>query len=363
MGHIILYIHDFRSSGVVRNALSQARGLAERHRVTLVAGYGQGHFREEAIGAPFETVALAGRPGPFARTMAVLRLRRWLTAQPADLLFSAGNMGHPTVYGATRGLAVRRIYRISSAIARGGGWRDRLRRIGMAMLVRDATRIVLVGAAHRGTPPFVRPLMQGRAVEIANGVDREAAWRLAAAPCPHPWLEEPVPTVVAIGRLRPQKNLARLIEAVAHARQTRRLRLILIGGGAEEERARLLALAGIAKLGADLLMAGETDNVFAWLARASAFALPSLWEGSSMALLEALAVGVPIVAARQAGDAARVLYGGRHGLLVDGCDPVAIGEALLVQVSGQAVRPGDRADAYEPSVDAYVRLVDEALAS
>jgi len=362
MDHVLLYIHDYRSSGVVRNALAYAHRLAQDRPTTLVSGYGQGHFCDAAGQAPFRSVSLAPAPGPWPRAAAALRLRRWLASQPGGLLLSAGNMGHPTCYWATRGDArFRRVYRISNAIERGDGLKGLSRRMWMTMLAGDAARIVLVGDANNHVEPFASALARGRAIAIANGVDRAAALQAAAAPCPHPWLVEGVPTVLAIGRLRPQKNFDRLIEAVARARPARRLRLIILGGGPEDERRRLAAAGDAAGLGEDLLLAGETDNVFAWLARADAFALPSLWEGSSMALLEALAVGVPVVAARQAGDAEGVLAGGRCGLLVDGRDVESLADALLMQTSRDAIRPGDRADCYPPSADAYARLVQDLL--
>jgi glycosyltransferase involved in cell wall biosynthesis len=234
----------------------------------------------------------------------------------------------------------------------------------MKLLTLDAARIVVVGRALRRLPLFAEASASGRAAELPNGVDNALAARLAQAPAPHAWLDEPTPVVVGIGRLRPQKNFDLLIEALGRARTTRRLRLAIIGGGAEAEQARLQGLARAAGLGDDVLLAGETDNVFAWLSRAAVFALPSRWETSSLALLEALAAGSPCVASRLAGDAAQVLDEGRYGLLFDGQDPDALARALLAQAEAP-VRPGDRALAYDLSLtnDAYARLVAEVLAT
>ena len=82
-----------------------------------------------------------------------------------------------------------------------------------------------------------------------------------------------------------------------------------------------------------------------------------------MALLEALAVGVPVVASRTAGDAPHVLGEGAYGLLFDGSDAGALADAILTQTSEAAVRPGERARDFsiEATADAYARLVDELL--
>lgn len=362
MGDVILYVHDLRSSGVVRNAIAYADRLAVSHRTTLIAGCGEGMFRDAAADGRFALKLLGDRPAPLPRVAAALRLRRWLRSQAPCVLLSVGNLGHPTCYWATRGLShVRRVYRISNGVERGDGARSAIRAGWMGMLVRDASRIALVGTAHRQVPAFARALAEGIAVEIPNGIDRQTACTLAGGPVPHPWLQEPVPVVLAIGRLRPQKNFDLLIDAAGRARHRRRLRLILIGAGTEDERARLSTLAATTGLGEDFLLAGETGNVFPWLRHASVFALPSRWEGSSMALIEALAVETPVVASRLAGDAADVLGEGRDGLLFDGHDADALADALLAQID-HPIRPGQRADQFVASADAYARLVEPWLA-
>lgn len=362
MAAVYLYVHDLRSSGVVRNAITFAARHAADHPTTLIAGYADGFFRDEAARGPFALKTLSDKAG--GRLTAAWRLRRWLRTQPPGVLISHGNMGHATPYLACRGLRhIRRVYCVSNEIRRGDGLRGRLRRLWMDLLARDAARLVLVGRTLREAEPFAGALRSGLAVEIANGVDLARATALSAAPAPHPWLDEAVPVVLGIGRLRPQKNFDLLIEAVARARAGRRMRLVIIGGGTAAERERLTLLAAHAGLGDDFRLAGETDNVFAWLARAAVFALPSRWEGSSLVLLEALASGIPVVASRLAGDAAMVLDEGRYGLLFDGRDAGAVAAALLRQSSADAVRPGARARDYAMAVTAgrYADLAEQVL--
>jgi len=366
MRHVYLYVHDLRSSGVVRNAIDFAKRLAQDHPTTLVAGYAQGFFAEEAARGPFQLKTLAEAAGPLARLTAARRLRAWLKTQPGGVIMSVGNLGHRTPYLACQGLDdMARIYCISNEVARPDGLKSAIRLRWMGILARDAARIVVVGRALRRLPLFARAIESGLAVELPNGVDLGLARRLVQAPAPHPWLEDAPPVVVGIGRLRPQKNFDLLIEAMGLVRRERRLRLAIIGGGAAAEGARLTRLAEAAGIGEDFLLAGETDNVFAWLSRAAVFALPSRWETSSLALLEALAAGTPCVASRLAGDAALVLDEGRYGLLFDGESAEALAEAILAQASADPVRPGDRARAYDLKAtnDAYARVVDEVLAA
>jgi glycosyltransferase involved in cell wall biosynthesis len=130
---------------------------------------------------------------------------------------------------------------------------------------------------------------------------------------------------------------------VAHAARERPLRLIILGSGSTEERQRLLQLAKSSGIGDDVHLQGEVANPYPFMARASVFALPSQWEGSSNVLLEALACNVPIVAARSAGNAQEVLGYGRFGLLVEPQDVEGMAQALLYQVSPDACRPDNRA--------------------
>lgn len=360
MGNVIIYVHDLRSSGVVRDAMMLAAHCAGRHETTLVAGHGEGFFRDRAGQGDYALKILkpvAAKRG--SRITAALPLRRWLRHQPPGVIVSMGNMGHATPWLACRGLGhIRRIYRISNEVARGDGLRGALRGRWMTMLMADAARLPVVGAALARNPVFADAIERGVAEEFASGVDVDHARALAAAPAPHPWLDEDVPVVLGIGRLRPQKNFGLLIDAVGQARRARRLRLVIVGGGSAEERADLSARAVQAGLREDFLLAGETANVFAWAGRAGVFVLPSRWEGSSLALLEAMAVGTPVIASRLAGDAADVLGQGRYGLLVGGGDSAELAGAILAQLSDQAVRPGERARDYGLPTDAYLRMIE-----
>lgn len=360
MATVSIYVHDLRSSGVVRNAITLARRLSAEHDTTLIAGSAAGLFVDDAAAGPFRLAALDAAGPPASRIVNAARLHRFLRQQPPAVLISAGNLGHSAAFGGSRGLPrIARIYRISNEITRPNALRGWTRLQWVRRLLADADRTILVGAALARAEVFAGALAAGDAVMIPNGVDVARAEALAAAPTPHPWLGGPVPVVLAIGRLRPQKNFDVLIDAVGRARGERRLRLAIVGGGTYDEQARLRGLAAAAGLGDDFLLAGETANVFAWLARASVFALPSRWEGSSMALLEALACRVPVIASRGAGDASEVLADGGHGVLVDAADAAGLAAALLTQTGANPVAPGDRARAYDlaRTMDAYAEVV------
>ena len=344
----ILYVHDLRGSGVVTNAIALARRLGAERETLLVAGYDKGLNRAIDV-APARLVVLGGSEEPRRpRLAAALKLRRLVRERQASMVMSMGNFGHSTVFFASRGMRLNTVYRISNEIGRPqAGLRNFRRRNWQRLLLATATRVVLVGRALAELPLFKPAIAMGTAAYIANGVDLDRARTLAEAPAPHAWFGDGgAPVVLTIGRIHPQKNLEGLIDAAALAMKQTPLRLMIVGSGDPLRVAALEARATALGIGAAVLFAGETDNVFAWLARADVFALASHWEGSSTALLEALAVGVPVVATRQAGDARFVLDEGRFGALADADDPPTIAAAIVAQLGEKRVLPGDRVEAY-----------------
>lgn len=352
-GPILIYVHDLRASGVVANALAIARRVAADREVVLIAGHGAGLHRQADV-APARLEVLA--EGGTGKLSPVAELRSRIRSMRPALVLSAGNLGHVTVWLAARGLPVRTAYRISNAVDRpGGGLKTRARRMWHARLARDADLLLLVGQSFAGRPPYAEAIEAGRAVSIPNGIDLDKAKLLAKARPPHSWLaDKALPVVMAIGRIHPQKNLPMLLDASALAMAARPFRLVLVGKGPDDAVAALKRQAEGLGISGRVLFAGEQDNVFAWVKRADLFALVSRWEGSSNALLEAMAVGTPVLASRQAGDAATVLDEGRFGFLVDGDSEGAIAHGILRQLDSP-VKPGKRAEDYSlaDTLDAY----------
>ncbi|MEK7746408.1 MAG: glycosyltransferase [Elusimicrobiota bacterium] len=102
--------------------------------------------------------------------------------------------------------------------------------------------------------------------------------------------------VGAVGRLDEQKGHAFLIEAVAQLRAANPVRCVILGDG--PLRSKLQGL--IASLGVSnhVLLLGERPDVRDWLSAFDVFVQPSLWEGLPNSLLEAMAIGLPVVATR-----------------------------------------------------------------
>ncbi len=217
---------------------------------------------------------------------------------------------------------------------------------------------------------------ENRIHQIYNGVDAQRFNPAGDLPLDWPWAREPSnrPLVIGtVGRLDPIKNQAGLLAAFARLVQapgthTGRLRLALVGAGPEEVRLREAAQAlGIAPL---VWFAGARADAPALLRGFDIFALPSLNEGISNTILEAMASGRPVVAARVGGNG-ELIEDGVSGSLYDSQDAGALAGAIgrylddpdLRAAHGAAARERCLSHfAMEAMVRGYTELYDGLLA-
>ena len=106
---------------------------------------------------------------------------------------------------------------------------------------------------------------------------------------------------VTVGRLSPEKDIQTLLRAAAIvAKQEPGFRLRVLGSGPCLDE--LEQLRDQLNLRANVELPGQVSNVAAELAGASLFVMSSLTEGISLALLEAMALGLPAVVTRVGGN-------------------------------------------------------------
>jgi glycosyltransferase involved in cell wall biosynthesis len=174
------------------------------------------------------------------------------------------------------------------------------------------------------------------------------------------------PLVVAVSRHDPRKGLDVLLRALAAmARVGVPFRACLVGPGPVLAAHRRLARD--LGLGARVAIPGQVEDVFAYLRHADVFVLPSLEEGSgSIALLEALQAGLPVVASRCDGIPEDVVDG-EDALLVPPGDERALGDALAKLLEDPSLRSRLAArarDVYRErfSADAFADALGSAYA-
>ena len=134
-----------------------------------------------------------------------------------------------------------------------------------------------------------------------------------------------------VGRLDPVKDHSTLLQAAAMTLEKKiDLRLVIVGDGPNRGLLQN-ELDSHPELARRTLLTGDVSNVAHWLNSLDIFVLPSLSEGMSNTLLEAMSVGLPTIVTAVGGNT-EVVEDGRSGLLVPPKDPARICQ-YLVQLS------------------------------
>jgi glycosyltransferase involved in cell wall biosynthesis len=139
-----------------------------------------------------------------------------------------------------------------------------------------------------------------------------------------------------VGRLSEEKGIQYLIEAVSLARnESCPVKLMIIGDG--PQNFELQAIVGQRRLAPYVIFTGFQNNVEQFLPAMDVFVLPSLTEGTPIALLEAMAYGIPSIASA-VGQIPEIIHSGKSGILVTPGSANEIFEAILFLHNSPSVR-------------------------
>lgn len=172
----------------------------------------------------------------------------------------------------------------------------------------------------------------------------------------------------AVGSLYPVKGHIHLVKALPEILRACPKTLLLLVGQGELEPV-LKAEVVKRNLDAHVRFLGFRSDVPALLSLFDVFVLPSLSEGHSMALLEAMAAGKPVVATKVGGNSELVLDGDT-GFLIDSESPESISDRVVqvLQDKVQAVGMGDRGRrrvhdkfSFRAMVDRYQSYYEQAI--
>jgi glycosyltransferase involved in cell wall biosynthesis len=162
---------------------------------------------------------------------------------------------------------------------------------------------------------------------IPNAVELDRVRELARQEVQHPFFETPEPLLVAAGRLVVSKGYPYLLKAMKYINEKIHCKLLILGEG--EERESLERLASELDLSDKIAFCGFQKNPFKFMVHADVFVLPSLWESFGNVLIEAMALGVPVVATSAPYGPEEIIENGKTGLLVPPGSAEALAEAIL----------------------------------
>jgi glycosyltransferase involved in cell wall biosynthesis len=361
---VALFLPNLGGGGAERVFALLAEGLAARGietEVVLVRAEGP-HLASVRAVVPVTDLGLT------ATRHSLLPLARYLRRRRPDVLVTA--LLHASIVG----VWARELARVDTAVvithhlslvATNSSLKGRLWSALRTRFYPWADAIVAVSRDMAADLERALRTPPRRVDTILNPVITPRLAVLGAEPLEHPWFATGQPPVIlGIGRLEAQKDFPTLIRAFAELRPQHPARLVILGDGGDRQALQSLARElGVAD---DVALPGFVPNPYAYLKRAAVFALSSIYEGLPTVLIEALALGTPVVSTDCRSGPREILEDGALGRLVPIRDPGALAGAIASTLDEARVAvPPERLHAYRQAeaVDNYVRLFERVLAA
>ena len=200
---------------------------------------------------------------------------------------------------------------------------------------------------------------------IYNGLDPDSIRYRAAMPLP---LEKTQPWIMTSCRLTEQKDFKTLLQAFAEVTLQPLPRLMILGEGPLHHS--IIQWAETLGVSDRVEMVGFQDNPFNWMHHADVFVLSSFYEGFGCVLLEAMILGIPVIASDCPWGPAEILQQGQYGMLFPTGDYQALAQALTQLLTDTTERERLAAAArlraddfsWTAMVDAYTEVFTTAVA-
>ena len=369
VAHVALFLADLTGGGAERAMLNLGEGIARKGvRVDLVLSSKEGDYVNE-IPANMNLVDL--RSGRVLR--AIAPLVRYLRHFRPDVMLStlhhacAAASFANAIADTDTALFLRESSTPSARSAAVLDVRAHVLHAAIRWAYKRADGVIAVSDGVADDLQEVFEVPREKLWTLYNPVVTSDLTELAAIDPLEPWFDpdEP-PVVLGAGRLRDYKGFMTLLEAFAHVRSERAVRLMILGEGPQREalQARAVALG----VDGDVAFPGFVANPFAYMRRASVYVLSSHFEGLPGTLIQAMACGCPVVATDCRSGPAEILENGRFGDLVGVRDALAMARAIERALNEPLVAPLEleaRAARYgvEPVVSAYLKAFGEVLTS
>jgi len=322
---VLYLIVDLTVGGAEDHLLSLARNLDRARFLPVVCCIG----RKGTIGAEIEAAGVRVeelgklRKGGFNREIVPL-LRALIRRERIDLVHA--HMYHANLYGRLAAFreGVPAVISVHNTYVRP----KILRRVLNRWLARRTPFILAGSEAIRDDIARYDRVPPGKIRVVPYGVDVEKFDSVLSREEARGKLGLPGDRflVGTVGRLEEQKGQKYLIDAAGRlSRDGRKVTLLIVGSGREEDRLRDQAVRE--GIGDAVLFLGTRRDLPELFRAMDVFAFPSLWEGFPIALLSAMAAGLPVIVT-PVGGVPEVVKDGVNGLIVPAGDPAALAEAI-----------------------------------
>lgn len=358
MKRLLIYLPSFNGGGAERMRGQLAPAFINRgYQPTFVVNYINVPV---ALPPSVEVICLERRDTksslmPLMRAVKKIRPEVVLSSQPHSNIAMALAMkmaGHRAVFVPT----------FHNAFSREGS-QSRVTKAGLSMATRlasaGARQIVAVSNGVADDLAATVGIPRSRIATIYNPVVAPDTAAMAQETPDHEWLiGRGPPVILAVGRLRAQKDFTTLLRAFAHLTCTRDARLMIVGEGPQREE--LAALASELGIAERFAMPGFKQNPLSYIKAAAVLVMSSRYEGFGNVLVEGLACGTPTMSTDCPFGPAEILAGGQIGPLVPVGDATAMASAIIRLLENPPPREQLQKRAQEFTVDhaadAYVRI-------
>lgn len=325
---IVHVVESLAVGGLERIVVALAAEQRSRgHSVTIVCLFRLGPLVDDAEQAGVSVACVDKRNGPDSR--ALINLRRLFRDAAPDVIHTHNAVAHYYTFVAAFGLGVRMLVNTRHGMGTFPFSRRREALFRLAMM-RSRWCACVCESARSG---YVRNhiVAPEKAVVVHNGIDisrfkprcDEARRALLATL----QLSPEAFVIGTVGRLTPAKDHATLLDGIARlTTKFDRIVLVIVGNG--EARSSIEARIKASELSTRVRLLGERNDIPDLLTAFDLFVLSSRTEGYSVALVEAAAAALPMIATNVGGNADIVRHGST-GLLVPPQDPGAIADAIL----------------------------------
>lgn len=361
---VAFLLPDLEGGGAERAIVALANGIAELGvSVDLVLGDAIGPCAAE-VSPKVRIVNLSSK----GKLRVVVRLIQYLTHCSPRVIMSSLDLPNIQLILAARLARFKGTTVISqrATIAPVYAQSDRMRRLVYGLGIRGtypyADFVICNSHAAADEIREMSGIFSDRVVTIHNSVDAERINRVASEPLRDKWfLSSDAPLVLSVGSLTYLKDRATLVKAFAVVKAQRSVRLAILGQSYQlAERNKIECLISDLGLTEHVYLAGFDSNPYRWMRRAAVLVSSSITEGCPNQVLEALALGTPIVATDCPGDTAVLLGHGRWGRLVPVGDTARMAAAIMASLDDPAPPDGRiRAADFAPArtMRAYLKVL------
>ncbi len=318
--------------GAERVIMDIGKALSDRnYNVDLVLYEKDGPYLDELNGT-LNVIDLGSGPGIINRICHINKLRRYLyDKKPAVLLSTLSRTNQDAaIVSYLSSAPVQVVLRVSNMLTKDGKClKGRLRLKQSLYSLSDS--IVAVSEGVKKNIIDELHVKEEKVKVIYNPLRRNVTKR-ARESVDHPWLTTcSMPVFLAVGSLSPQKDFRTLIHAFARVRKRMAARLIILGTG--PQRNKLFNIVSQLGLKNDVDIHGFEVNPFPYMKHADVLVLSSAWEGLPNVLIEAMALGTPVVSTKCPSGPEEILQNGKYGPLVPVGDDTELAEAMLHTLS------------------------------